>query len=240
MSLLFERFTDQGPARTGPGSGGSRPPESWLHRDRAHPSRPRRRRRRVVAAKALESLDISLDAVRERVREIIGAVPERALRTHDPSRAGEEGPRALASRSAATRPQLHRDRAPLARRRARGRRGRGAGSRQPWGRSQPSAGSSLGLAQRLRKQVGSRPVPVSPCPAPAPTSPGRPPGLPRGPDPSARSGWLRSYAQEDGRLSYAMLIESLPSSSRHKDKCSTIWTLARSSSCQWRPTMVQV
>ena len=51
-----------------------------------------------VAAKALESLDISLDQVREQVQEIIG-----------------QGQQAFAARGAAARPLIHRHRTPTSR-----------------------------------------------------------------------------------------------------------------------------
>ena len=92
-----------------------------------------------VAAKALESLGISLEAVREKVEETIGmagTAPTRLAAVHP---AGEEGPRALAARGAAARPQLHRDRAHAARSRPRGR-GRGRpGAREPRRRPRPRA-----------------------------------------------------------------------------------------------------
>ena len=82
-----------------------------------------------VAAKALESLGISLDAVRQQVEEIIGRVSRRRAGTSRSLR-GQEGPGAVAPRGAADRPRLHRDRAHPARPDPRGR-GRGrAGSGQ--------------------------------------------------------------------------------------------------------------
>jgi ATP-dependent Clp protease ATP-binding subunit ClpA len=72
-----------------------------------------------VAAKALESLGISLDAVREQVQEIIGQ-GSRPRRPHPLHAAGQEGAGALAARGAPARPQLHRHRAHPARAHPRG------------------------------------------------------------------------------------------------------------------------
>ena len=68
-----------------------------------------------VAAKALESLDISLEAVRAQVEEIIGQ-GQQAPSGHIPfTPARQEGARAVPARGAAARPLLHRDRAHPAR-----------------------------------------------------------------------------------------------------------------------------
>jgi hypothetical protein len=64
-----------------------------------------------VAAKALESLGISLEAVRSQVEEIIGQGGSSPSGPHPLHPAGQEGPRAVAARGAAARPQLHRHRA---------------------------------------------------------------------------------------------------------------------------------
>ena len=90
-----------------------------------------------LAAKALESLGISLEAVPREGRgddrpRRVG--PDRVAAVHA---AGEEGARAVAARGAPARPQLHRHRAHAARPRPRGR-GRGrAGPRQPRCRPAP-------------------------------------------------------------------------------------------------------
>ena len=98
-----------------------------------------------VAAKALESLGISLEAVRSQVEEIIGqggSSPSRAHPVHAPR---QEGARAVAPRGAAARPQLHRHRAHPARPHPRGR-----------GRRRPGA-----------REAGRRPVPRAPAGHPA-------------------------------------------------------------------------
>ena len=64
-----------------------------------------------VAAKALESLGISLEAVRSQVEEIIGQGGSSPSRAHPVHAARQEGARAVAARGAAARPQLHRHRA---------------------------------------------------------------------------------------------------------------------------------
>ena len=68
---MFERFTDRARRVVVLAQEEARLPQPQLHRHRAHPpgSDPRRRGRR---RKALESLGISLEAVREQVQEIIG------------------------------------------------------------------------------------------------------------------------------------------------------------------------
>ena len=64
-----------------------------------------------VAAKALESLGISLEAVRSQVEEIIGQGGS-SPSGHIPfTPARQEGPRTLPAGGAAARPQLHRYRA---------------------------------------------------------------------------------------------------------------------------------
>ena len=68
-----------------------------------------------VAAKALESLDISLEAVRAQVEEIIGQgqqAPSGHIPLHAPC---QEGAGAVPARGAAARPLLHRHRAHPAR-----------------------------------------------------------------------------------------------------------------------------
>ena len=95
-----------------------------------------------LAAKALESLGISLEAVREKVEETIGMAGQRADRLAAVHPSGEEGARALAARGAAARPQLHRHRAHAARSRPRGR-----GRRRP-GARRASAPTSAGSASR--------------------------------------------------------------------------------------------
>ena len=64
-----------------------------------------------VAAKALESLGISLEAVRSQVEEIIGQGGSSPVGPHPLHAPRQEGPRAVAARGAAARPQLHRHRA---------------------------------------------------------------------------------------------------------------------------------
>ena len=68
-----------------------------------------------VAAKALESLGISLEAVRSQVEEIIGQGGSSPCGHIPFTPARQEGPRAVAARGAAARPQLHRHRAHPAR-----------------------------------------------------------------------------------------------------------------------------
>ena len=95
-----------------------------------------------VAAKALESLGISLEAVREKVEETIGP-PARPPPARRRSRPGQEGARAVTARGAAARPQLHRHRAHAPRPGPRGRRA--------W---PPRCSSSLGAdLSRVRQQV---------------------------------------------------------------------------------------
>ena len=92
-----------------------------------------------VAAKALESLGISLEAVREQVQEIIGQ-GQQAPTGHIPfTPARQEGARAVAARGAAARPQLHRHRAHPARPHPRGRGRRRPGAREAGRRPQPRA-----------------------------------------------------------------------------------------------------
>ncbi len=74
-----------------------------------------------VAAKALESLGISLDAVREQVQDIIGQGQQQPTGHIPFTAARQEGARAVPARGAAARPQLHRDRAHPARPHPRGR-----------------------------------------------------------------------------------------------------------------------
>ena len=62
-----------------------------------------------VAAKALQSMDISLEAIREKVRETIGAGGLGAHQFAALHPSGQEGARAVAPRGAATRAQLYRD-----------------------------------------------------------------------------------------------------------------------------------
>ena len=116
-----------------------------------------------VAAKALESLGISLEAVRQQVEEIIGQ-GQQAPSGHIPfTPAGQEGAGALAPRGAAARPQLHRHRAHPARPdpRGRGRRRPGAGQAGRGPEPGPPAGDPA--AARLPGQGargGRRPVGV--------------------------------------------------------------------------------
>jgi ATP-dependent Clp protease ATP-binding subunit ClpC len=63
-----------------------------------------------VAAKALESLGINLDSVRQQVQEIIGQ-GQQAPAGHIPFTPRQEGSRAIASRSPSARPLIHRHRA---------------------------------------------------------------------------------------------------------------------------------
>ena len=109
-----------------------------------------------VAAKALESLGISLEAVRAQVEEIIGHGGSGAVGPHPLHPARQEGPRALAARGAAARPQLHRHRAHPPRADPRGRRRRRAGAREARRRSvaRPPAGHPAPL--RLRRRQGRR------------------------------------------------------------------------------------
>ena len=73
-----------------------------------------------VAAKALESLGISLEAVRQKVEEIIGHGQQIAQRTHSVHPARKEGARAEPARGAADQSLLHRHRAHPARPHPRG------------------------------------------------------------------------------------------------------------------------
>ena len=107
-----------------------------------------------VAAKALESLGISLEAVRAQVEEIIGHGGQ-APSGHIPfTPPRQEGARAVAARSAAARSQLHRDRAHPARPDPRGRRRRRAGAREARRRPQPRAPAGHPVALGLRGHQG--------------------------------------------------------------------------------------
>ena len=73
-----------------------------------------------VAARALESLGISLEDVRQNVEEMIGRGAARAVRAYPVHAAGQEGARALPARVPAARARLHRHRAHPARPHPRG------------------------------------------------------------------------------------------------------------------------
>ena len=73
-----------------------------------------------IAAKALESLGVSLEAVRERVNETIGPAGAGSIGSPALHPTGEEGPRTLPPRGVAARAQLHRHRAHAARARREG------------------------------------------------------------------------------------------------------------------------
>ena len=85
-----------------------------------------------VAAKALESLGVSLEAVRNQVEEIIGQGGTSPSWPYPLHAARQKSSRAVAARSAATWPQLHRHRAHPARSDPRGRGRCGAGAGQAW------------------------------------------------------------------------------------------------------------
>ncbi len=129
---------------------------------------------------------ISLEAVRDQVAGDHRPGPAGAVRPHPLHPARQEGPRALAARGAAARPQLHRHRAHPARPdpRGRGRRRPGAGrssaptstgsasrssscSPATRARRPPAAGVELGLQRGRRRAVvlaGARPVRPQPDP----------------------------------------------------------------------------
>ena len=159
-----------------------------------------------VAAKALESLDISLEAVRAQVEEIIGQGQQAPERPHPVHPARQEGARAVAARGAAARPLLHRHRAHPARPDPRGRGRRRPGAAEARRRPQPRPPAGHPAAQRLPGQgagrrpgrdlrrAGRRPVvlagarPVRPQP-----DPGRPRGQAR-PGDRARAGDRAGHA----------------------------------------------
>ena len=101
-----------------------------------------------VAAKALDALGVTFDVVREKVEEAIGANTNPSPGIAAVHAAREEGPRALAARSPATRPLLHRHRAHAARAGARGRRRRGPGPERP--RRRHGAGAHPGDPDDVR------------------------------------------------------------------------------------------
>ena len=110
-----------------------------------------------VAAKALESLGISLEAVRSQVEEIIGQGGSSPSGPHPVHAARQEGPRALAPRGAAARPQLHRHRAHPPRPHPRGRGRRRPGAREARRRPLPRAPAGHPAPLRLpgpRRLVG--------------------------------------------------------------------------------------
>ena len=109
-----------------------------------------------VAAKALESLGISLEAVRNQVEEIIGQGGSSPSRPHPLHAARQESARAVAARSAATRPQLHRYRAHPARSDPRGRRCCCAGAGQAWRRPVTGAPAGHPAAVGLQRSVGGQ------------------------------------------------------------------------------------
>ena len=176
-----------------------------------------------VAAKALESLGISLEAVRCQVEEIIGQGGIVAVRAHPLHAPGQEGPRAAPPRGAAARPQLHRHRAhpPRADPRGRGRRRPGprearrrpvprapAGHPAPVGLHRPrrqhrSARRQAGRADRRRFRRAAvrlaRARPVRPQPHPAgPREEARPGHRPPPRDRAGDAGPLPSHQEQPG------------------------------------------
>ena len=115
-----------------------------------------------VAAKALESLGISLEAVRSQVEEIIGQ-GQQAPSGHIPFT-----PRAkkvlelVAARGAAARPQLHRHRAHPARPDPRGRGRRRPGPREARRRPRTASASRSSSCSRATRARASRPPPAVP------------------------------------------------------------------------------
>ena len=119
-----------------------------------------------VAAKALESLGISLDAVREQVQDIIGQGQQQPT-GHIPFTPRAKKVLELSpARGAAARPQLHRHRAHPARPHPRGRGRRRPGARQARRRPQPRAPAGhpaalrlpgQGAGRRRRQRAGRRP-----------------------------------------------------------------------------------
>ena len=109
-----------------------------------------------VAAKALESLGISLEAVRAAGRGDHRPGPAGAERAHPVHAARQEGPRAVAARGAAARPQLHRHRAHPARPDPRGRGRRRPGAGQARRRPQPGPPAGHPAALRLPGQGAGR------------------------------------------------------------------------------------
>ena len=147
-----------------------------------------------VAAKALESLGISLEAVRSQVEEIIGqggTAPSGPHPVHPPR---QEGPRAVPPRGAAARPQLHRHRAHPPRPHPRGR-----------GRRRPGA-----------REARRRPVPRAPAGHPAPLGLQRPGGSGQaGEKPAATTGG-GSGEQPSGSLVLDQFGRNLTQQAREK------------------------
>ena len=107
-----------------------------------------------VAAKALESLNISLEAVRQQVEEIIGQGQAAPTGPHPVHAARQEGPRALAPRGAAARTQLHRHRAHPARADPRGRGRRRAGAAEARRGPEPRPPDRHPAPVRLHRRQG--------------------------------------------------------------------------------------
>ena len=125
-----------GPPRRGPRPGRGEDAQPQLHRDRAHPARPRARagRRRRQGAREPRHLP--------RGRASAGRGDHRpgpggADRSHPVHAPRQEGPGALAPGGPAARPQLHRHRAHPARPDPRGRGRRGAGPAEARRRPRP-------------------------------------------------------------------------------------------------------
>ena len=132
-----------------------------------------------VAAKALESLGISLEAVRQQVEEIIGQGGSSPSRPHPLHPPRQEGPRAVAARGAAARPQLHRHRAHPARPHPRGRGRRRPGAREARRRPVPRAPAGHPAALGLLRLPGQPPAARRPAPPPAGSGERGPVGLAR-------------------------------------------------------------
>ena len=131
-------FHRPGTEGVGAGARGSAPAQPQLHRHRAHPPRadPRGRGRRRQGPRVPR--DLPRGRAREGRRDDRHG-RDRAERLPAVHAAGQEGPRALAPRGAAARPQLHRHRAHAPRPRARGRGRRRHRPGQPRGRPRPGA-----------------------------------------------------------------------------------------------------
>ena len=139
--------------RPGPGRGPDAQPQ--LHRDRAHPARldPRGRGRRRQGPRVPRHL-AGRGAPAGRGDHRPG--PAGAERAHPVHSARKEGPRAVAARGAAARPQLHRHRAHPARPDPRGRGRCRAGPGQAGRRPEQGAPAGHPAAQRLPEQGAGR------------------------------------------------------------------------------------
>ena len=139
--------------RAGPRRGPHAQPQ--LHRYRAHPARPDPRGR----GRGRQGDGVARHLPRGGPPAGGGdhrSGPAGPVRSHPVHPAGQEGARAVAARSAAARPQLHRHRAHPARPDPRGRRRRRPGAGQARRRPQPGPPAGHPAAQRLPVQGAGR------------------------------------------------------------------------------------